>query len=41
LIRTQKVGRVRICRLEPQALRLLDQWVMRQRSLWERRQLRI
>jgi DNA-binding transcriptional ArsR family regulator len=40
LIHTEKVGRVRTCRLEPQALRLLDQWVTRQRSLWERRQLR-
>ncbi len=40
LIHTEKVGRVRTCRLEPQALRLLDQWVRRQRSLWERRQLR-
>ena len=40
LIHTEKVGRVRTCRLEPQALRLLDQWVTRHRSLWERRQLR-
>jgi DNA-binding transcriptional ArsR family regulator len=36
LIHTQKSGRVRMCRLEPQALRLLDRWVARQRSLWER-----
>jgi DNA-binding transcriptional ArsR family regulator len=37
LIHTEKVGRVRTCRLEPQALRLLDQWIARRRSLWERR----
>lgn len=40
LIHTEKVGRVRTCRLEPQALRLLDQWIARRRSLWERRRAR-
>jgi DNA-binding transcriptional ArsR family regulator len=40
VIHTEKVGRVRTCRLEPQALRLLDQWIARRRSLWERRLLR-
>ncbi len=30
-------GRVRTCRLEPQALRLLDQWITQRRSLWQRR----
>ena len=38
LIRTQKDGRVRTCRIEPQALRLLEQWVREQRSRFERRQ---
>ena len=37
LIHTEKAGRVRTCRLEPQALRLLDQWIARRRSLWQRR----
>jgi DNA-binding transcriptional ArsR family regulator len=37
LIHTEKAGRVRTCRLEPQALRLLDQWITRRRSLWQRR----
>jgi DNA-binding transcriptional ArsR family regulator len=36
LIHTEKAGRVRTCRLEPQALHLLDQWVARRRSLWQR-----
>jgi DNA-binding transcriptional ArsR family regulator len=38
LIRTQKSGRVRTCSVEPQALRLLDQWITQRRSRWERRQ---
>src|SRR6202171_3459269 len=37
LIHTEKAGRVRTCRLEAQALRLLDQWIARRRSLWQRR----
>jgi DNA-binding transcriptional ArsR family regulator len=37
LIHTEKAGRVRTCRLEPQALRLLDQWITQRRSLWQRR----
>jgi DNA-binding transcriptional ArsR family regulator len=40
LIRTHKIGRVRTCWLEPQALDLLDGWVTYQRSRWERRQPR-
>jgi len=38
LIRTHKIGRVRVCWLEPQALDRLDQWVAYQRSRWERHQ---
>ena len=37
LIHTEKVGRKRICRIEPQALRLLDQWVAQRRRVWDRR----
>jgi DNA-binding transcriptional ArsR family regulator len=37
LIRTAKIGRKRICRIEPQPLRLLDQWMTPRRSLWDRR----
>jgi DNA-binding transcriptional ArsR family regulator len=42
LIHTEKVGRKRICRIEPKALRLLDEWLTPRRRLWDRRlQLRI
>jgi DNA-binding transcriptional ArsR family regulator len=37
LVRTEKVGRVRTCRIEPQALRAAEQWITERRSLWERR----
>lgn len=37
LIHTQKVGRVRTCRIEPQALQLLDDWITPRRRLWDRR----
>ncbi len=40
LIRTHKIGRVRTCWLDPQALELLDQWVAQQRGRWERNQSR-
>jgi len=33
----EKAGRVRTCRLEPQALRVLDQWITQRRSPWQRR----
>lgn len=36
LIRSEKVGRVRICRLEPAALTTVEQWVARRRAAWER-----
>ncbi len=41
LIRTHKIGRVRVCWLEPQALDRLDQWVAYQRSRWQRSQSRV
>ena len=37
LIQTQKIGRQRICSLEPQALSPVSDWLERQRSIWERR----
>lgn len=36
LIRTEKIGRVRTCRVEPKALRSIEQWVAGRRALWER-----
>lgn len=37
LVRSEKVGRVRTVRLEPQALRAAEQWLADRRTLWERR----
>jgi DNA-binding transcriptional ArsR family regulator len=37
LVRSEKVGRVRTCRLEPTALAAAEDWFARRRSLWERR----
>ena len=37
LIRTEKLGRVRTCRIEPAALQLAEQWINDRRTLWERR----
>lgn len=37
VVRTEKVGRVRTCRLEPEGLRAAEQWLEERRSLWERR----
>ncbi len=37
LIRTEKIGRVRTCRIEPKALQAVEQWVNERRALWERR----
>ncbi len=36
LVRSQKVGRVRTCRIEPAALRAAGDWVAERRALWER-----
>ena len=35
LVRTEKIGRVRTCRLNPAGLDAIDQWVRSRRSLWE------
>ena len=37
LVRTEKVGRVRTCHLEPGGLSVAAQWIEARRSLWERR----
>ena len=37
LVRSEKVGRVRTCRLEPGPMRTVEQWVAEHRSAWERR----
>ena len=37
LVRSQKVGRVRTCRIEPMALRRAEQWIAARRTNWERR----
>ena len=37
LIRSEKVGRVRTCRIEPAALREVEVWVAERRATWERR----
>ena len=37
LVRSEKVGRVRTCRIEPQALRPLERWISDRRATWERR----
>lgn len=37
LVRTEKVGRVRTCQIEPQAFRKAEQWIAERRRGWERR----
>jgi DNA-binding transcriptional ArsR family regulator len=37
LVRTQKVGRVRTCRLGPQRLADVNAWLERYRRMWEER----
>ena len=37
LVRSEKTGRVRTCRLEPRALSTAEQWIAEQRELWEGR----
>ena len=37
LVHTEKIGRIRTCRIEPQGLSLVEQWIADRRSLWERR----
>lgn len=37
LVRTQKEGRVRTCRIDPVALRTAEDWIAERRTTWERR----
>ncbi len=37
LIRTEKVGRVRTCQIEPRGFALVEKWITDRRLLWERR----
>lgn len=36
-VRTEKVGRVRSCRLESAGFRAVEQWAVEHRTTWERR----
>ncbi|MGC5016319.1 ArsR/SmtB family transcription factor [Streptosporangium sp. DT93] len=37
LVRSEKVGRVRTCHVEPEVLRAAEDWIARQRTPWEKR----
>jgi DNA-binding transcriptional ArsR family regulator len=37
LVRSEKIGRMRICRIEPTALWAAEQWITERRMEWERR----
>jgi DNA-binding transcriptional ArsR family regulator len=37
LIQTEKVGRVRTCRIESAGLSVAQQWIADRRSMWDRR----
>jgi DNA-binding transcriptional ArsR family regulator len=37
VVRTEKIGRTRMCRLEPKALGAAERWFAERRALWERR----
>src|SRR5580698_2119587 len=36
LVTSQKTGRVRTCRIEPQMLTQAEQWISQRRQMWER-----
>lgn len=36
LVTSQKLGRVRTCRIAPQMLSQVEQWVAQRRQMWER-----
>jgi DNA-binding transcriptional ArsR family regulator len=36
LVRTEKIGRVRTCRVEPAGISTAEQWLRDRRSRWER-----
>jgi len=37
LVLSEKVGRVRVCRIEPAALRTAERWIAERRTSWEHR----
>lgn len=37
LVRTEKIGRVRTCRIEQSGFTLLEQWIADHRTAWERK----
>ena len=37
LVRSEKVGRVRTCHIEPAALQMAERWISERRASWERR----
>ena len=37
LVTSEKVGRVRTCRLETKAMQLVEKWIVERRTSWERR----
>jgi DNA-binding transcriptional ArsR family regulator len=37
LVRSEKVGRIRTCRIETAALRTAEDWISKRRTTWERR----
>ncbi len=41
LVRTEKLGRVRTCSIDPAGFNLLEQWIRDHRSTWEQRFARL
>jgi DNA-binding transcriptional ArsR family regulator len=37
LVRSEKVGRVRTCSIQPDAMRTAEQWISERRTFWEGR----
>jgi DNA-binding transcriptional ArsR family regulator len=37
LVRSEKSGRVRMCRVDPKVLKTIEQWVAGRRAMWEKR----
>jgi DNA-binding transcriptional ArsR family regulator len=37
LVRTQKIGRVRTCRIETKGFAVIEEWISHQRALWDQR----
>ena len=37
LVRSEKIGRTRLCRMEPAGLRAVEKWITDRRASWERK----